>query len=70
MENTIKKNDLEILSNWLENDGIRIQEEAEENRELSDEEWMDIVKDWMQDIKERMSDCSMSMREAYIDILQ
>ena len=62
--------ELKILSNLMEDDGIRLQIEAEERRELSEEEWMEEVREWLDDCHERMADLSCSLREAYKDIMQ
>lgn len=50
--------------------GIRLQMEAEVKRELTEEEWIEEVKSWFDDVVVRMQDCSMTMRDAYLDILR
>ena len=64
------KEHLEILSGCIEYDGIRLQMEAEVKRELTKEEWVEEVKSWFDEIVTRMQDCSMTMRDAYLDILR
>lgn len=64
------KEHLEILSGWMEYDGIRLQMEAEVKRELTKEEWVEEVKSWFDEIVTRMQDCSMTMRDAYLDVLR
>ena len=68
--NKMYKERLEILGGWMEYDGIRLQMEAEVKRELTEEEWIDEVKSWFDDVVARMQDCSMTMRDAYLDILR
>ena len=62
--------ELKILSNLMEDDGIRLQMEAEERREFSEEEWMEEVKQWLDDCHEIMADLSCSLKEAYKEIMQ
>lgn len=59
---------LEKVSNWMEDDGIRLQMEAEEKRELTEIEWKSVVSEWANEVVERMQDLSMTMRDAYLDI--
>ena len=54
----------------MEDDGIRLQMEAELKREISDDEWMAEVEQWAEEIKDRMQMCSCSLEEAYKDITQ
>lgn len=63
-------NKLKILSNLMEDDGIRLQMEAEERREFSEKEWMEKVKEWLNDCHEIMADLSCSLKEAYKEIMQ
>ena len=61
---------LKRISNMMEDDGIRLQMEAELKREISDKEWMAEVEQWAEEIKDRMQMCSCSLEEAYKDITQ
>lgn len=56
------------ISNRMEDDGIRLQVEAELKRELSDEEWLSEVNQWVEEIKDRCEELSCSVDEAYEDI--
>lgn len=62
--------ELKILSNLMEDNGIRLQMEAEERRELSEEEWMEEVREWLDDCHEIMADLGCSLKEAYKEIMQ
>lgn len=61
---------LKRISNMMEEDGIRLQMEAELKREISDNEWMAEVEEWAEEIIDRMQMCSYSLEEAYKDITQ
>ena len=61
---------MEKVGGWMEYDGIRLQMDAEVKRELTEEEWMIEVKSWFDDVVTRMQECSMTMRDAYLDILR
>ena len=62
--------DLTILSNLMEDDGIRLQIEAENKRELSEEEWMAEVEEWLSDCNRIRQDLSKSLKEAYKEIMR
>ena len=66
---TFEEFGMEKVGGWMEYDGIRLQMEAEVKRELTEEEWIVEVKEWYEDIVIRMKECSMTMRDAYLDIL-
>ena len=61
---------LKRISNMMEDDGIRLQMEAELKREISDAEWMAEVEQWAEEIKDRMQMCSFSLEVVYKDITQ
>lgn len=58
------------LSNLMEDDGIRLQMEAEEKRELSEEEWKAEVLEWLDDLEVRMQASSQTLEEAYKDMME
>lgn len=56
------------ISNRMEDDGIRLQIEAELKREISEEEWLYEVNEWVDDIRRICQDLSCSIDEAYDEI--
>lgn len=58
------------ISNRMEDDGIRLQIEAELKKELTEEEWMEEVNQLVVEVKDRCQELSCSIDEAYEDIMQ
>lgn len=56
------------ISNRMEDDGIRLQMEAELKREISEEQWLSEVNQWVEEIKYRCEELSCSVDEAYEDM--
>lgn len=61
---------LKRLSNLMEDDGIRLQMEAELKRELSEEEWQSEVLEWLDDLEVRMQASSQTLEETYKDMME
>ena len=57
------------ISNRMEDEGIRLQIEAELKREISEEEWLEEVNEMMESIKIVRKDLSCSIDEAYDEIM-
>lgn len=57
------------ISNRMEDEGIRLQIEAEFKREISEEEWLKEVNEMMKNIRVIRQDLSCSIDEAYDEIM-
>lgn len=57
------------ISNRMEDEGIRLQIEAELKREISEKEWLKEVNKMMENIKSVRKDLSCSVDEAYDEIM-
>ena len=57
------------ISTRMEDEGIRLQIEAELKREISEEEWLKEVNEMMENIRVIRQDLSCSIDEAYDEIM-